>query len=88
MHRDKQRAVTFLTRRQIDFLDKLGKDALFSQGSKLSRSDILSELVNFLMSLGISLKGTDLSNHDFSEIISEVVNNNHLKEEEDTGTGK
>lgn len=73
--------MTFLTRRQIDFLDKLGKDALFSQGSKLSRSDILSELVNFLMSLGINLKGADLSRHNFSEIISKAVNNNGLKQE-------
>jgi len=48
-----QRVVTFLNRQEIDFLDKLGKDALFSCGSKISRAKILSWLVDFLKKLGI-----------------------------------
>ena len=46
--------VTFLTRDQIDYLDKLGKDSLFKYGRKLSRAKILSELVKVLMELGIT----------------------------------
>jgi len=29
------RVITFLTRDELDFLDKIGKDALFSAGTKL-----------------------------------------------------
>jgi len=39
--KDKIRTVTFLGRKQIDFLDNLGKDALFYRGYKLSRAQIL-----------------------------------------------
>ena len=50
--RDKDRnhvsTVTSLTREQIDYLDKLGKDAHFEYGRKLSRARILSELVKNL----------------------------------------
>ena len=45
---EKHRVVTFLTREEIDFLDKLGKDALFSSGLKLSRTRIIEDLVELL----------------------------------------
>lgn len=48
------RVITTLGRDEIDFLDKLGKDALFSTGRKLSYNDILRALVNFAMAAGIS----------------------------------
>ena len=53
------RVITFLTRDELDFLDKLGKDALFSSGTKLSRSKIISALVNVIRKLGID--GTGVS---------------------------
>ena len=53
------RVITFLTRDELDFLDKLGKDALFSAGTKLSRSKIISAIVNVIRKLGIN--GTGLS---------------------------
>lgn len=40
------RIVAFLTREEIDFLDKLAKDALFSTGHKLSRTDIVRAFVD------------------------------------------
>ena len=42
------RVIASLNREQVDFLDKIGKDALFSSGVKLSRTRILSAMVNVL----------------------------------------
>ena len=47
------RVITFLTREELDFLDKIGKDALFSAGAKLSRSKIISAIVNVIRKLNI-----------------------------------
>ena len=68
------RTVTFLTREQIDFLDQLGKDALFYKGSKLSRAHILAEMVDLLMQLGIDIKKIDLKhgNHLAREILKGI----------------
>jgi len=79
MTRDKQRTVTFLSRRQVDFLDKLGKDALFSQGSKLSRSEALSELVNFLMQLGINAKNVNFSKYSLSETLLKLIEESQVE---------
>lgn len=49
-----QRVVTFLNRDEVDFLDKLGKDALFSTGMKVSRAKLIAWLVDFMKGLGIS----------------------------------
>ena len=46
---NKGRIVAFLTRTEIDFIDKLAKDAMFSTGHKLSRTDIISALVDTVM---------------------------------------
>jgi len=65
--------VTFLTRDQIDYMDKLGKDCLFKYGHKLSRSKILSDLVNVLMRLGIGMEGLDMNNESLYEAILKVI---------------
>ena len=77
----KLRTVTFLTREQIDFLDRLGKDALFYKGSKLSRAHILAEMVDLLMQLGIDVKRIDLEegNH-LAGAILKIINNGHGEE--------
>ncbi|MCX5714208.1 MAG: hypothetical protein NT033_05245 [Candidatus Omnitrophica bacterium] len=49
----KERVVTFLDRTEVDFLDKLGKDALFSSGLKLSRAKLIEWLVDFVRELNI-----------------------------------
>ncbi|MCX7661772.1 MAG: hypothetical protein N2Z79_03710 [Candidatus Omnitrophica bacterium] len=74
-----QRVVTFLDRYQIDFLDKLGKDALFSSGTKLSRAKILSWIVDFLRTLDID--GDNIKSEiDFQERIykklKDILNQN------------
>lgn len=55
-----QRVVTFLNRDEVDFLDKMGKDALFSAGSKLSRAKLIAWLVDMIKGLNVS--GVDLRN--------------------------
>ncbi|MEK6728192.1 MAG: hypothetical protein AABY28_05950 [Candidatus Omnitrophota bacterium] len=48
------RVITMLGRPEMDFLDKLGKDALFTTGRKLSYNEILRTLIDFAMESGIS----------------------------------
>ncbi len=57
-----QRVIVFLNRNQVDFLDKLGKDTLFSGKKKLSRTKIIASLVDLLMDLDIN--GKDISSLD------------------------
>lgn len=52
-----QRVITFLKRDEVDFLDKLGKDALFSTGLKLSRARLIAWLIDFAEKLKLSGKG-------------------------------
>jgi hypothetical protein len=53
-HEKNQRVVTFLNRDEVDFLDKMGKDAFFSSGSKVSRAKLISWLVDMLKGLNIT----------------------------------
>ena len=52
-----QRVITFLDRQEIDFLDKLGKDALFSNGTKIPRTKIIEVLIDILSKADIDVKG-------------------------------
>ena len=51
------RVIASLNREQVDVLDKIGKDALFSAGVKLSRTQILSALVNLLKRFEVTGEG-------------------------------
>ena len=53
------RVITMLQRQEMDFLDKLGKDALFSTGHKLSYNEILKGLIDFAMEHNVSGQGMD-----------------------------
>jgi hypothetical protein len=53
------RVITMLERQEMDFLDKLGKDALFSTGHKLSYNEILKGLIDVAMETGISGEKVD-----------------------------
>ena len=50
----KQRILALLTREEMEFIDKLGMDSLFSTGTKLSRTNAISALVEAAMALEIS----------------------------------
>jgi hypothetical protein len=61
-----QRVVTFLNREEVDYLDKIGKDALFSTGFKLPRTRIIQTLVDLLKKIKVDGRdirsGEDLEN--------------------------
>ena len=48
------RVITMLDRKEMDFLDKLGKDALFSTVHKLSYNEVLKGLIDVAMEAGVS----------------------------------
>ena len=56
-HARAHRVIASLNRDQVDFLDKVGKDALFSSGVKLSRTHILAAMVNVLKRLNLTGEG-------------------------------
>jgi len=51
------RVIASLNRQQVDFLDKIGKDALFSCGIKLSRTEILAAMVNVMKRIELTGEG-------------------------------
>ncbi len=53
------RVITMLNRAQVEFLDKMGKDALFSSGRKLSHNEILKALIDLAMELGLDKEKID-----------------------------
>jgi hypothetical protein len=78
-HPKNQRVVTFLNREEVDFLDKMGKDALFSSGTKLSRAKLIAWLIDILKGLNIS--GENLRNekdleNKIMEVIKQIENSN------------
>lgn len=68
----RERVVTFLDRREVDFLDKMGKDALFSTGVKLSRAKLIAWLVDFIKELNIDGENIK-SEKDFENRVREVM---------------
>jgi len=44
----RHRVVTFLTREELEFMDKLNKDAMFSTGKHISRAQVLQDLAELL----------------------------------------
>ena len=73
------RVITMLCRQELDYLDKLGKDALFSTGHKLSYSDILRGLIDFAMEIGITGEKIDSVNSLKSKILGKInlLGNSH-----------
>ncbi len=51
-----QRVIALLNREEIDFLDKLGKDTLFSSGVKFPRTKIIQNLIEVLKKADINVK--------------------------------
>lgn len=66
------RVIASLNRDQVDFLDKIGKDALFSSGVKLSRTHIIAAMVNALRHLNLTGEGVR-SPEQFEERIVEIM---------------
>ncbi len=72
LHLRSHRVIASLNREQIDFLDKIGKDALFSSGVKLSRTHILSAMVNVLKRLEVTGEGVN-SSEQFEQRVVELL---------------
>jgi len=64
------RVIAMFDRRQVDFLDKLGKDALFTTKHKLSHNDILKALIDFAIEINLSAEGVK-SEQELKEKIKE-----------------
>src|SRR5437667_17351 len=56
-HSKAHRVIASMNREQVDFLDKIGKDAMFSSGLKLTRTQILAAMVNVLTRLNLNGDG-------------------------------
>jgi len=69
----KRRVIALLTRDQMEFLEKLSMDSLFSTGSKLSRVEIISALIDAAMALEVSGDGV----RSKKELIQRILNKIH-----------
>ena len=67
------RVITMLGRQEMDYLDKLGKDALFSTGHKLSYTDILRGLIDFAMEAGISGEKIDSADSLKDKLLNQLM---------------
>lgn len=69
------RVVTFLTREELEFLDKLEKDMMFSTGRHLSRSQILQDMAELLSRTkmnAVGIKSDDELKKKIQEAISRM----------------
>jgi len=66
------RVIAIMNRSEVDYLDRIGKDSLFTTGSKLSRIKILRAMVEAMRELGID--GKNIKNEDDlkNEILGKV----------------
>jgi hypothetical protein len=69
----KHRVITLLDREELDFLDKLGKDAMFSTGHKLSYNEILRGLIDFGISIGLTGSNVDSKDTLKEEILHRAL---------------
>jgi len=69
----KHRVITMLDRQELDFLDKLGKDALFSTGHKLSYNEILRGLIDFSIDIGLTGYKIDSKNTLKQRILQQAL---------------
>lgn len=72
-HRPAQRVIALLNREQVDYLDRLGKDAQFSSGSKLSRTEIIAAMVNALKRLNLTGDGVATADQFEQRIVDAIM---------------
>ena len=70
------RVIASLNREQVDYLDKIGKDAQFSSGTKLSRTQILTAMVNVLKRLNLTGEGVTTTEQFEQRIFDAMMQNN------------
>ncbi len=67
------RVIAALNREQVDFLDKIGKDAQFSSGTKLSRTQLLAAMVNALKRLNLTGEGVTTAEQFEQRIVDAIM---------------
>ena len=72
-HHQAQRVIASLNREQVDYLDQLGKDAQFSSGVKLSRTEILAAMVNALKRLNLTGDGISTAGQFEQRIVDAIM---------------
>ena len=53
----KARLIAMISRQEMDFVDKISKDALFSTGHKLTRTDVISAILDVVSQLSVTGRG-------------------------------
>ena len=69
------RVIASLNREQVDYLDKIGKDAQFSSGTKLSRNQILAAMVNALKRLNLTGEGITTAEQFEQRVVDAIMHN-------------
>lgn len=64
-----ERVIALLNREDIDYLDSIGKDALFTKGAKLSRIKIIRAMIESMKQMDID--GKDVGS--FEELKKEIL---------------
>ena len=72
-HSHAHRVIASLNREQVDYLDRLGKDAQFSSGIKLSRTQILAAMVNALKRLNLTGEGISTAEQFEQRIVDAMM---------------
>ena len=67
------RVVTFLTREELEFLDKLERDMMFSTGTHIPRSKIIEDMVDILRQSQMNATGIK-DNQQLETKIIESIN--------------
>jgi hypothetical protein len=81
----RHRVITMLERKEVEFLDKLNKDAMFSTGHRFAYSEILKGLVDLAMETGVS--GEKVSSTEaFKEKLLQQIRQLMQEEEAKKGT--
>ena len=73
-NRHAHRVIAALNREQVDYLDRLGKDAQFSSGIKLSRTQVLAAMVNALKRLNLTGEGISTAEQFEQRIVDAMMN--------------
>lgn len=63
------RVITFLSREELDFIDKVSKDSLFTTGTKLPRAKVIEAMVEAIREAGVNGDGV----HSKEELIKKIA---------------
>ena len=68
-----QRVIALLNRADVDYLDNIGKDSLFTKGTKLSRIKIIRTMIEAMKKLEITGRGIGSEEELKKEILEKAA---------------